>query len=306
MIRVAAYLNGIPVGKEKLAEKTRILTDFIQGVNVAGDRGILIQSGGPVECDVAVIQGFVHEHGKVAPHLQLRKAVLDFQKARGKRTVVVDGSLFLYRDPSKQHFRFSYDGIFPTTGEYCNQNSLPGQWNKISNRLNIQLKPWRIGQGRHILVCLQRNGGWSMKNLDVVDFLQSILIDIRKYSNLPIVVRTHPGDKKSKLYEDKIKALGVHLSTTPNIINDLDQAYACIVYNSSPSVASVIEGVPTIVIDPEFSQAKNVSHHQISDLKNLQEFDRTQWIYDLAQCHWNWNDLSSGECWKHMKKWAVR
>ena len=62
--------------------------------SVVAHRGMM-----PLACDVALIQGFVHEHGKSAPHLQLRKQAVDLQKRNGKRSLIVDSNLFLYADP---------------------------------------------------------------------------------------------------------------------------------------------------------------------------------------------------------------
>ena len=71
--------------------------------------------------DVGVIQGFVHPGSKDSRHLRLRKGVFDNQINRGKRCMIVDANLFLAYDKGNTHgyLRYSYDGIFPTTGEYC-------------------------------------------------------------------------------------------------------------------------------------------------------------------------------------------
>ena len=74
-----------------------------------------------------------------------------------------------------------------------------------------------------------------------------------------------------------------------------------IVYNSSPAVASVIEGVPVIVEDPSASQVSEVCHTNLADINNLQKKDREQWINNIAQCHWSFKDLLTGEAWQHMR-----
>lgn len=303
-MKVAAYLNGIPASNSN-EEKPKMLKEFIAGVNKFGDEGILISLGDPVYCDVAVIQGFVHEHSKTSPHLRLRREVLEFQKKNNKRTIIIDSNLFLYKSAlsQKKYFRFSYDGVFPSTGEYCNKESSANKWLKIKKDLGIDLKPWRLGKGDYILLCLQRNGGWSMGNNDVGEWATNLIKEIKRYSNLPIRVRPHPGDKNSLAIALR---LGVSVSDTISLEEDLANAYACITYNSSPGVAGVIEGVPTFALDPIRSQAASVSHHSLSQLENLVEFDRTQWIQDIAQCHWSFEEMHSGEAWAHMRQWAVQ
>ena len=161
-ISVASYLMGIPPGN-KNPEKPKIIVNFIEGVWAAGDKGEIVCDYDPIDADVAVVQGFVHPGSKQGQHLTLRKAVFDKQQRNGKRSIIVDSNLFLYADNgnSNQFLRFSYDGVFPNTGEYCNATPDPARWELISSRLGIKLKPWGHN-GNDIVICCQRDGGWSM------------------------------------------------------------------------------------------------------------------------------------------------
>ena len=306
ILTVASYLKGIPSSNRNL-EKPRSLTNFIIGVNAAGDRGIVSNDHSIIDSDVAVMQGYVHEDGKNAPHLTFRRNILDYQKRNNKRTIIIDSNLFLYADPgnTKGYLRYSYDGIFPNTGEYCYNNPDPVRWNQISRDLNISLKPWRKN-GNHILLCLQRNGGWSMKGIPVVDFFNQTIQQIRQFSDRPIVVRTHPGDKKAVIYSQHLKGKNVTVSHKKTLIEDFKNSWCTVVYNSSPSVASVIEGVPTFVLDTEYSQAASVANLQLSSIENPIMPERLEWVQKLAQCHWNDTDLISGNAWNHMRRWACQ
>jgi len=165
-ITAVAYYAGIPPNNSN-PEKPQILDYFCQGVVASGDTAIAHTGMDTLRCDVALIQGFVHEHGKSAPHLQLRKNAVNLQKSTNKRSLIVDSNLFLYADKSNplHYLRYSFDGVFPTTGFYFDQDVDPARWEQISRDLGIGLKPWRT-HGNHILICLQRNGGWSMRGLD--------------------------------------------------------------------------------------------------------------------------------------------
>lgn len=305
-MKVAAYLKGIPA-RNTNPEKPALLRNFIEGVNAIGDEGLLVQDSRVVEADVALIQGFVHEKSKSAPHLQLRKNVFDHQINNGKRCIIADSNLFLYADPgnTKTYLRYSFDGVFPNTGEYCNQDPDPQRWVKIQRDLGINLKPWRTTRGRYILICCQRDGGWSMGGQSVVPWLVQTITQIRRFSYLPIKVRFHPGDKKSKEHYQKMIKMripDVTYSREPNLLNEFRKAHAVVTYNSSPGVAAAIEGVPVIVLDPERSQAAPVAHHSLKDLSNLREFDRSRWIEQIAQMHWTLEELRTGEAWSHMRK----
>ena len=59
-MQVVSYHAGIPV-VNKSPEKSGILYNFIKGVNAHGDVGINHFGMDVVDCDVAVMQGFVHE-----------------------------------------------------------------------------------------------------------------------------------------------------------------------------------------------------------------------------------------------------
>lgn len=303
-LTAVAYYGGIPPNNSNL-EKPAILNNFLQGVRIAGDTAIAHTGMDPVACDVALIQGFVHEHGKTAPHLQLRKNAIDLQKKNGKRSLIVDSNLFLYADPgnTKTYLRYSYDGVFPTTGFYFDKDVDPTRWTKLSKNLNIHLKPWRTA-GEHILICLQRNGGWSMKGLNVQTWVDDTINKIRNYSKRPIVVRTHPGDKKIKQIL-KVNHKNVRVSTNERLVDDFKNCWASIVYNSSPSVASLIEGIPAFVTDPhpEYSQTYGVANTDLSKIETPGMPDRQAWVERLAMCHWNFDELRSGEAWQFFKRY---
>lgn len=304
-LTAVAYYAGIPA-RNNNPEKPLILDNFISGVNASGDTGIAHRGSNIIPCDVALIQGFVHEHGKTAPHLILRQNAVETQKKIGKRSLIVDSNLFLYADPgnTKRYLRYSFDGVFPTTGFYFDKEVDPTRWTKISQALNLGLKPWR-STGTHILICTQRNGGWSMRGLDVMTWLDQTITTIRQYSRKrPIIVRTHPGDKKARNYI-KINHKNVFLSNKTNIKDDLENAWATVVYNSSPSVASTIEGVPSFLTDPipQHSQSYEVSNLNLADIENPKLPDRQQWIEKIAMCHWNFEELKSGEAWQFFRKY---
>lgn len=305
-LTAVAYYSGIPPTNNN-PEKPLILNNFLAGVQASGDTAIAHRGMNAIPCDVALIQGFVHEHGKSAPHLQLRQNAVAMQKNNNKKSLIVDSNLFLYADPgnTKTYLRYSFDGVFPTTGFYFDKDIDASRWNKISNALNISLKPWRV-TGDHILICLQRNGGWSMRGLSTLEWLDKTIHQIRQYSrNRTIIVRAHPGDKKIKSLLT-VNYNNVHLSTKERLIDDLRNAWASVVYNSSPSVASLVEGIPTFLTDPipQHSQTYGVANTDLSNLENPSMPDRQAWIERLSMCHWNFDELRSGEAWQFFKKYV--
>ena len=308
-LNVASYLMGIPPGNTN-PDKPKIIVNFIEGVWKSGDTGEIVCDYNIVDADVAVIQGFVHPGSKTLKHLELRKKVIEQQNARGKRSIIVDSNLFLYADPKQQHqyLRFSYDGVFPNTGEYCNNDPDTGRWPLISKKLGITLKDWTT-RGKHILICCQRDGGWSMAGEPLMPWLVRTIGTVRKHSDRKILVRFHPGDKKQlqhKRMMARYRLNNVIISHSDSILEDFEKAHCVINHNSSPAVAAVIEGIPAFVLDPNNSQAKSVSHHDLEQIENIQHFDRNLWIHQMAQMHWSLDELKDGTAWRHLRKWAKK
>lgn len=309
-LTVASYLMGIPPGNNN-PEKPAIINNFIAGVNAIGDKGAVVTGWQPVNTDVAVIQGFVHPGSKNVKHLRLRRQVMDNQIAKGKRSIIVDANLFLTYDPgnTKGYLRYSYDGIFPTTGEYCYDNPDPARWHKLRKDLNIKVKDWNFNSGSYILLCCQRDGGWSMDQQSVTQWIANTVNRVRHFSDREIVVRFHPGDKNSREHVRvlaKYRIKNLRLSRNESMLDDVKNAWAVINHNSSPAVASVIEGVPTFQTDAIRSQASEVVHHNLEDIESPREFEREHWLQKLAQCHWTLSELKSGEAWRHLRKYAIK
>lgn len=307
-LKVYSYLKTVPPGN-KNEEKPLLLKNFINGVEAYGDIGAIYDDFGWRKSDAAVIQGFVHEKSKHVPHLNLRRDILKYQTQHNGRTVIADANLFLYADPgnTKGYLRYSYDGIFPTTGEYCDSAPNPERWEKISNDLRITLKPWRNDEGKYILICCQRDGGWSMNGDRVVNWTSKLIKEIKTHSSRPIKVRFHPNDKKKdmhmrylwRMFRNKIK----FSQPSATLLDDFKDAHCVINHNSSPGVVAAIEGVPLILTDPANSQAREVAHTDLSSIENLKKFDREDWIHRIAQSHWTQDELVSGETWAHMRKY---
>lgn len=318
-MRVVSYLATLPAKLlgQPHEDNAKVLTlkRFIQGVQASGDLGTVCTDMLYQHSDVAMMLGWVHEHGKQAPHLRFRQEILHQQQQQGGRVVIADSNLFLYKDPANPHnyLRFSFDGVFPDTGEYCDQSPDPDRWQVIKQHMDLDIRDWR-SNGNHVLLCLQRDGGWSMLGFNVADWALITIKRIRQFCDRPIKIRAHPGDKKAARYckniidlcnTHGIQDVSLSLAGTP-LARDLKHCWAVVNHNSSPTVAAAIEGIPIFVTDPARSQAREVANHDLAALENPQMFDRLAWVQRLSQFHWSHDDLISGRCWQHMKKWAKK
>tara|TARA_B100000212_G_scaffold131412_1_gene98478 strand:+ start:1155 stop:2099 length:945 start_codon:yes stop_codon:yes gene_type:complete len=307
-LKVNAYMKAIPPGN-KNPEKPKLLEYFIEGVSKAGDKGQIINTFQYEPADVGILQGYVHPGSKHVPHLNLRRQVLEGQKALNRRTIIADANLFLAYDPGNKntYLRYSYDGIFPNTGEYCDSKINANRWAEMRDRLGLQIKPWKH-TGEYILITCQRDNGWSMDGMAVINWLHLVLQNIKRFTDRPIMVRFHPGDKHHHKHMMQLRAIGHKVrysSPSVSLLKDLHDAWCVISYNSSPGVVSAVEGVPVFVLDPARSQAAEVANTDIRNIENPnRDFDREQWLRRLAMSHWRLDELRSGDCWRHMREWS--
>lgn len=302
-MKFVAYLASVPPSS-KSQHKLDLLVKFVRGVTAAGDDGYVSDQSNLVPADVAFIQGWPHPTGKQGRHNLFRKAAYDFQKKNGNRLLVVDSNLFNYWNKN-DYSRYSFDGVFPSTGVYFWNNPDPARWALISRNTGITLKDWR-SNGNHILLCLQRNGGWSMGTYDIRDWAEQTVRVLRQYSNRPILLRPHPGDRTARQHIKQLAhTLGVKISS-PNstLLDDLKNCWAVVNHNSSPTVAAAIEGYPVFVTDPEKSQAADVANTDLSQIEHPTMPERQAWIERIAMAHWNQEEIASGAAWSHMRTYV--
>jgi hypothetical protein len=307
---IKSYISSLPrhINGE---EKVNALTFFAEGAARCGDTAATTQSQTYESCDVGAIIGnaFDANPGKVnLAHYKVRKMVMETQAARNRYWLSIDSNVFIYRDKLNPHryLRYSFNGVFPATGIYCNDAPGNENWDNIRRHYSMDLKPWR-SNGNHILITLQRPLGWSMRGQDLMSWLESTFANIRRYSNRPIVIRWHPGDWKN--YPKYASILTKYNATVSpqerHITEDLVNCWALVCHNSTPSAVAPIEGIPAFITDsPGYSQGGDIANTDFSLLESPLMPDREQWIRKLAQCHWSFEDLRSGRCWAHMRNYV--
>ena len=143
-MKFVSYLACLP-SKNKNVEKGEILTRFALGVATTGDQVDIRSDRTLTDADVAMMVGWVHEDSKDSAHLLFRKQIIEKQKRQGKRVLLADSNLFLYKNATNpgHYLRYSFDGIFPNSGEYCDKDIDPDRWKKLSTNLNVNLKDYR-------------------------------------------------------------------------------------------------------------------------------------------------------------------
>jgi hypothetical protein len=308
---IKSYLSSLPrhVNGD---EKINALTYFAEGAAKCGDSASCTQSQAYEDCDVAAIIGnaFGANPKKTQlPHYAVRKMVIDTQTRLRRHWLSIDSNVFIYKDATNPHkyLRYSFNGVFPATGIYCNDRPGEENWNTMRRDYNMDLKPWR-NTGNHLLITLQRPMGWSMRGVDLMSWLEQTLGMIRTHTDRPVVIRWHPGDWKNYVKYEKImsKYKAMLSPQHRHITADLVNCWALICHNSTPAAVAAIEGIPVFVTDdPSYCQAGDVANTDFARLENPHMPDREHWIRKLAQCHWSFDDVRTGRCWSHMREWIT-
>lgn len=308
---VVVYLATLPKIQNHNI-KIQIMRAFGQGAIKAGARVLIdddIRNRHVRNTKLAVILGWVGMNYS-GPHIHFREAIINHQRAIGGRVMSIDGSCFKFHHQHENMWlRYSLDSVFWNTGEYANHDSDTTHWNMIKSSLNLQEKPWR-NQGDELLICLQRDNGWNAKGFDQERWLKKAIKKIRALTDEPIKIRAHPGDLNRD--RTKTKHDWSWVNSMPNVtlvdsINtslheSVSTARCAIYYNSSSSVLSVLEGIPTFVSE-ESAVSWDVANHNIKNILDPIMPDRTQWFNDLAQAHWTVEQSQNGDIYRHFAQY---
>ena len=306
-MKVAVYLSGLPK-RTKNEFKKMILRSWCEGVEKCGDQVVPVEDNRIVNCDVAVIQGYVHQHGRQAEHLQIRRNAIVHQKSVGKHALIIDSNLYQFLDMGdiNKYLRYSIGGIFPNDAWYFQTNMDMNRWEHIKRIYGFQERKYSKKEDGPILICLQRNGGWSMGGIPTQQWITRTIAHIRRITVRDIIVRGHPGDKTT-LHELKVNMFPRVTKQTPEEISlrkQLARSWCTITYNSSPGVASLLYGTPVFVTDPipERSQCFPICNTDLNDIESPKAYDRTDWYHKLAQFHWTTAEVKNGNAWRFIRE----
>lgn len=291
---VVVYLSSLP----RIADRNRkvqVLESFAAGAQTQGAQVLLQTQNHIVPARLAVILGWVGETIR-GPHIQLRQHVIDHQQQHAQAVMPIDGSCFKFVDQHSVWLRYSLDGVFYNTNRYANANSNADKWHQIQKQLGLELRPWRQ-HGHHVLVCLQRDGGWSMKGTNMAQWAHDTVRQLRLTTDRPILIRQHPSHVVD--LHQLLQLPGVSLSTfNSSLAQNLSGAWAAVFYNSSACVAAVLAGIPVFVADSD-CVAWAVANSNFDQIEMPVMPDRGQWLYDLSAAHWTDQHSRSGATYRH-------
>ena len=300
-MKVGIFYNSIS-NPNKFSNKVMLMDNFRHGVETVGDEVIEFRNttlpNQPL--GAGFVLGYTLEDN-------FRKKILTGLQERNIPPVFVDSNILHYARPEHEWHRYSLNTVYPSTGTYFFDKLDPNKWEQYSTWHNTTLKPWRAN-GNHIVIFCQRPKGWNMFGNDQEVWLDQTIAKIRQYSNRPIVVRMHPGDKTRFAQIEKIKqryGTSISISTHENIRDELVNCWCAVGYNSTPNAVAAIEGVPVFVTDPVNSWAQDIAFTELSQIENPPLPNRTKWSSKIANIHWSNEEVRSGKLWTAIKTYIT-
>jgi len=297
VVDVVVYVSSV-ANPRKHSRKIECLESFAEGVRRSGRTVTVDWDHHYQPAPLAVMLGWATTNTG-GNNITLRKTVIAEQQRLGFKTMCIDASCWKYLDNHGTYLRYSLGGPFYDRAEYANRNSNGDKWNEIRRNLGVALQPNRINNSGYILICMQRDGGFAMKTLNPITWLQEKINQIRATTRRPIIIRPHPGQYNM---DDFNQFMGKYASKNnirvvdpahSTLLQDLQGAHSAVYFNSSASVAAVCEGIP-IFVDDISCVSWAVANRDISQIENPQMFEREQWISDLAAAHWSDDDARQG------------
>lgn len=292
MYDVVVYFSSLQ--KQTPGRKIDTLTAFADGARRQG-ASVLIETNFVFRpAKLAVMLGWPSPILST-PNIKFRAEIVAKQREQNNHVMAIDANCFKFADTDSKYLRYSLNGVYYDTSEYANKNSTSEKWETISQEFDLTVRDWR-DHGDYVLLLIQRDGGWGMKGLDPVQWTRDKIRQIRSKTDLPIVLRPHPG-KVADLSNLVQPGVSISESISRPLIRDIKHAKAALVFNSSSGVAAILAGVP-LWVDDASSVCWEVANKDLSNFNKPTLFDRSQWLHDLAACHWSDEESRQGLVYK--------
>ena len=177
--------------------------------------------------------------------------------------------------------------------DFLNQNMPDDRWKKHFNDGRLL----DYSDGDYILIPLQIKTDMSIagKGFDY----QTIVDEIRKFTDLPIKIKQHPTAE-----DNWPKILGKDISYVNRFMPIKDAikgAKVVVTINSNAGVDAVLAGKPVVALD-KGSMVYDIAAKDFTNLNVPKWPDRTQWCNNIAYAQWHPDELRAGEGWNHLKQ----
>ena len=278
-MKISHFPNNLPGNAKEVYPQ---LVDAIQQTDT------LVQDD--IDADAALIWSVLW-FGKMGAN----KAVWDHYRARNKPVIVIEvGGLI-----RNETWKLGINGI-NRDADFAVDTYMPDDRVK---KFGIILQPWKQ-HGEYILICGQHGHSEQWRNMPDMDtYYRNTIAEIRKFTDKPIVVRSHPRYRESLHWSCDMQWYKEQ-DVTWNIPQQIQQTYDSfdlehmlkhtqftVSHSSNAGINSIIQGVPAIV--SESSLAYDVGTSMGGWLSKpsrhvwLNRMSYIEWFADEIGVQWN-------------------
>jgi len=159
--------------------------------------------------------------------------------------------------------------------------------------LDLKLQPWR--NGSNIVIAMQRQDSEQWHGQPPMNqWLESTVAEIRKHSDRPVVIRSHPRSgcniPSGCLIDRPQFTAGSYDDFDFNRV--LESAHCVVNWNSGPGSQALIAGVPAFV--GPASLASPIANWDFSQIENPLRSERSVWLEQLAHTEWTVKEIKTG------------
>lgn len=155
------------------------------------------------------------------------------------------------------------------------------------DRLQLPVAKWKKG-GKNILIAKPDEKPMRYYGLDLDQWLEETIAEIKKHTDRPIVVRERVKSRTERVVNKSLKeALG-------------ENVFALVTFNSNAATEAILHGYPAFTLAPSHA-ARPVSLQDLSKIETPyypEEEKVRAWLYHLAYCQFHVNELKDGSAWR--------
>lgn len=285
---------------DQIKEKKRFNKKIGRGYGVDID-----YSESYMSCDLAVMLGSWKPSRDNLHHILRYDIVQKSKSFMCLETPLLGRKVF----QENEYYRIGINGFLNRDALWGTEDDKPSDRFEL---LGLKYNGWKTDKKEKIVIALQLAGDASLRNQNINEWCLDSIKKIRQFSDRPIEIRTHPGlsDKGWSNHEQLFRELAFLGLKDVKCVNGrtlpwqkhLEEAYCVVSYTSGLSIDAILNGTPVIACD-EGNFAWNVSETNLENIENLfleKEENIQQWLYNLAYCQWNPNEMQSGKVWDYL------
>ena len=279
---VSHYPNNLPGNAKEV---------YPQLLEAIGATDTVVENS--MDADAALIWSVLW-YGKMSAN----KRIWDHYRAQNKPVIVIEvGGLI-----RNTTWKLGINGI-NRDAEFALEEYMPDDRVK---KLGIILQPWQQ-EGEYVLVCGQHGHSEQWRNMPDMDtYYRNTITEIRRVTDKPIVVRSHPRYRESlhwscdmQWYKDQGVTWNIpkHVQQTYDsfdLEHMLKHTHFTVSHSSNAGITSIIHGVPAVV--SESSLAWDVSTKMDSWLSKP---ERRNWLNKLCYIEWYADEIDTQ--WKRLR-----